>query len=322
MFIRLDASKVPHKQRHEYAALAVRRSAPFPDPEFDAAWAPDGTAAIWYWSRARATSLVAGEPAKRVRFVAEGPYVGHPRDMGVELLCLEAGFEARVWKEGKLYASRWWAQAPSHEQWKELLRGAGVQSPAAIELPEPIVTEHSLTPWNRQPIGVGALQFSGIEQHLPRVVLVAAAVALLGAGLEVGAIVRARIEIWQAAAASARLDAPLKRILAAREATDLASAEIDQILSLHELRPTISLMAEFTRLMPGDQWRVKRWSQPTPTALEITLVAPGSNPESLVSTLEGSSMFASVTTELGRNNEIVVRATVTASPTRHAGLAP
>lgn len=265
---------------------------------------------------------MAGDAAKRKRFVAEGPYVGHPRDNGVELLRLDAGFEARAWKNGRLYASRWWPEAPSHEQWRQLLRGAGIQSPPVIEVPEPIAAESLMSPWSRKPMGVSALQFSGIDQHLPRLVYGAALICLLGVGLELGAIARARVEIWQAAAASARLDAPLQRILDAREATDAASAEIDQMLSLHGLRPTTSLMAELTRLMPGDQWQVKKWSQPTPSTLEVNLIAPGSNPETLVSTLEASDMFASVTTELGRNNELVVRATVTASPTRRIGLAP
>ncbi len=172
----------------------------------------------------------------------------------------------------------------------------------------------SSAPWSRQAIDNGALQLSGLDQYLPKAALGLTALVLLMAGMEPGLIARAQADIWRARAAATRLDAPLKRILDARDASDRASEEIAGLLALHGLRPTTSLMAEVTRLMPATGWEVKRWNQPTPDAVEIGLVAPGSNPEQLVSAWEASPMFKNVTTELGGENELVIKATIVPAP--------
>lgn len=310
LFIALDAGKVPLKQRKAFAALAVRRAAPFPDPDFDAAWTPSGTAAIWYWSRARVEALAAGEPGRRRRFAAEAMYVGTPLAHGVELLRYPSGFEARAWKDSRLTASRCWPESPSSAQWAEFIRGAGQGARDATALPEARDATLSSTPWSRQATDNSALQFSGLDQHLPKAALWLAALVLLGVGAEIGFIARAQADIWRARAAATRLDAPLKRILDARDATDRAGEEIAGLLALQGLRPTTSLMAEVTRLMPGADWQVQRWNQPTPDTVEIGLIAPGSNPEQLVSAWEASPMFKSVTTELGDDNELVIKAVI------------
>lgn len=310
----MDASKAPRKQRGEFVALAVRRAAPFPDADFDVAWSADGTAAVWYWSRSRVAPLSASEPARRKRFVAEALYTGHPRQNEAEILQLAAGFEARAWKSGHLLASRWWPAVPTLDQWKTFLRGAGLAVSAGTPPPKPRPALFSAIPWSRQPAGAGKLELSGLDQYMPRIALGASAILLIGLGVEVGSIARAQLDIWQGQSAAADLDAPLKRILEAREISDTTGTEITNLLSLQGLHPTISLMAELTRLMPDQNWQLKKWTQATPDTLEVNLIAPASNPEALVSAWEASPMFSGVTTELGRENELIVKATVTRAP--------
>ena len=315
LFMTLDASKAPGKQRKEFAALAVRRAAPFPDPDFDIAWSPDGSAALWYWSRARVNALAAAEPGRRKRFVAEALYAGSPLEQGVELLQLDDGVEARAWKAGRLCASRWWQGLPSAGQWRDFVRGTGQALDPALPLPEPLAVMLADTPWNRQATGTDKLQLSGLEQYLPKAAFVLVAIFLLVTGAQLGGIVRAQVDIWRAQSTASDLDAPLQRILDARDAADQAVAEIDSMLSLHGLRPSTSLMAELVRLLPGKEWQVRKWNQPTPDTLEVNVIAPGSNPETLVSSLEDSPMFKGVTAELGRNNELTIKATITAAST-------
>ena len=307
----LDASKTPGKQRKEFAALAVRRAAPFPDPDFDIAWSPDGSAALWYWSRARANMLAAAEPGKRKRFAAEGFHIGSPLEQDTELLQLGEGIEARAWKANQLFASRWWPSSPSAEQWRDFLRGTGQLPEPFHPMPEPATARLTDTPWNRQTSGTEKLQLSGLEQYLPKAAFALGAMFLLVIGAQFGSIVRAQLDIWRAQSTAADLDAPLKRILDARDAAGQAGAEIDAMLSLHNARPTTSLMAELVRLLPGKDWQIRKWSQPTQDTLEINVLAPGSNPETLVSSLEDSPMLKGVTAELGRNNELTIKATIT-----------
>lgn len=311
LFMTLDASKTPGKQRKEFAALAVRRAAPFPDPDFDIAWSPDGRAALWYWSRSRANMLAAAEPGKRKRFAAEGFHVGAPLEQGIELLQLDEGIEARAWKANQLVATRWWPGLPSAEQWRDFLRGTGQFPEPSRPMPEPVTARLADTPWNRQASGTEKLQLSGLEQYLPKAAFVLGAIFLLVMGAQLGSTVRAQVDIWRAQSTAVDLDAPLKRILDARDAAGQANAEIDAILSLHNAHPTTTLMAELVRLLPGKDWQIRKWNQSTQDTLEINVVAPGGNPETLVSSLEDSPMFKGVTAELGRNNELTIKATIT-----------
>ena len=322
LFTTLDAGKLPAKQRPAFAALAVRRTAPFADPAFDAVWHADGTAAVWYWSRERAATLAADMPGRRKRFAAEALYIGHPEEQATQLLQLAAGVEGRVWKDSRLIASRWWPESPSLAQWREFLRGAGVVVAGDTTVAIPATLEPATSPWGQQPVGAGNLQLAGLDHHLPKVALGLSLLCLLAAGIELGGIARAQMDIWRAHSAATQLDAPLKRILAARDATDKAGSEIASLLALHGLRPTTSMMAELTRLMPDGEWQIKQWNQPTPDTLEVSLVSPSGNPEQLVAAWEASPMFESVTTELGSNNELVIKATVTSGGTRTAGVAP
>jgi len=130
-------------------------------------------------------------------------------------------------------------------------------------------------------------------------------------GTQLGSMARAQWALWQAEEAAISLDAPLARILDARQMAGAARAEVGELLALYGLRPPLTLMAELARRMPpGQDWQVRLWSQPVPDRLEVRLIAPGSNPEALVSALEASPMFAGVSTELGRANELVIRANI------------
>lgn len=299
--------------------MAVRRTAPFADVDFDAAWSADGTAAVWYWSRARVTELTVAEPGKRRRFVAEALYIGHPREDDVELLQLAEGFEARFWKDNRLLVSRWWPEQPTISQWREFLRGSGHATSASLKVPYSEASALQTSPWSRTPSSTGKLQLSGLDQYLPRVALALCCLFLLVVGSQLGSILRAQLDIWKAQSAASDLDAPLKRILDARETTDNASTDIAGLLALRAPQSTITLMAEFSRLVPGKDWQIRKWSQPTPDTLEVNLLAPGSNPEELVSALEASPMLQGVTTELGRDSELTIKATVTRPPALRKG---
>lgn len=313
LYMALDARKAPSKQRADFTRLAVRRAAPFSDPEFDVAWTGDGVASVWYWSRSRVTSLADAEASQRKRYVAEAVYAGQPQQDNIELLQLSGCVEARIWRSGKLVASRWWPSAPADEAWAEFLQGVGQTSHSSVQ-PSPSPAQLSKSPWSQKTSTAVTLQGMALGQYLPRIALVAGVFFLLSVGAEAGKIARYQAEAWRAGMASTRLDAPLKRILDAREASDDALANISRLLILRSPRASISLIAELARSMPKGQWTLKVWNQPTPDTVEVSIIAPGSNPEQLVSKLEASPMFENVSTELGRDSEVVIKATVTPPP--------
>ena len=232
-------------------------------------------------------------------------------EQGTELLRYPVGLEARAWKGGKVIASRWWPDLPSTTDWREFCRGAGIGGDNMLSIPEAREVVLTAAPWNRERVNGTTLQLSGFDQYLPKAAIILSLLFLSALGCELGFIARAQVDIWRSSITATRLDAPLKRILDAREATESHVTQIASLLALRSPRPSTSLMAEVARLVPGNNWQVRRWSQPTQDTVEISLVAPGSNPEQIVSALEASPMFKNVTTEIGDANSLVIKATIT-----------
>ena len=308
LFMEVNAARVPAKQRQDFVAMAVRRAAPYPDPDFGMTWLGDH-AVVWYWSRARVLERLGGQWPRRITCVPEALYVGQAHEDGAELLALEEGTEGRLWRQARLIASRWWPAPPDVGQWQAFLRGAG--SASSDEAPPP-ATRATIAGqrWN-QATGGSRLTLPGLDAHLPRLLLGLGVAATLMFSWQAGSALRAGIDIWRAQHAARDLDEPLRRILAARDRADAAQAEILALLSLRQGQPQYRLLAEVARLMQGKDWQLKTWQQPVPDRIEATLVLDSPDPEALVAAWESSPLFSDVRTELSRQqNEIVVRATV------------
>lgn len=310
LFLTIDASKAPGKQRRDFVGLAVRRAAPFAEVDFDVAWGADGHASVWYWSRDRVRELLAGETAKRVKFVAEPLYVGALKAESTELLALKSGVEGRIWRQSRLIASRCWPASPSEADWLLFLRSAGVAPGSDPSTPLASATTISRLPWGSVSSTSAKFRVSGLEQHLPHVALVVGAAFTFVLLTQLGSTVRARVDIWQARSASTRLDASLQRIMTARENADTDVDKINSLLSLREGRSQTQLLAEAVKLMPDGQWRIRIWNQTAPDLLEVTIVAPDANPEQMVAKWEASPAFEKVTTELGRDGEVTIKANI------------
>lgn len=314
LFSLVDAGKAPAKQRTAMVALAVRRAAPFADPDFGIAWFGD-TAAVWFWSRARALSSLTGEQAGNATFVPEALFTGTPSaESGAELLALTAGFEGRAWKQGRLVASRWWPEIPSAEAWRTFERGASL--PPTGSVPEPLSTQIAARPWPAMKADAGSFNLSALHQLAPRATLAIGAFATVMAGYEVGAIGRSLWTMQQAKAEAEALDEPLKRILTAREQADAYQAEIAKLLTLRAAHSQLALIAEISRVIPPGQWRLLQWQQPAPGRVEATIATTRPDPEALVAALEASPIFSEVSTALSsRRNEITISARTVATET-------
>lgn len=317
LFLAINVSKIPDKQRRGFVELTVRRAAPYDDADFDVSWLGDW-AAVWHWSRKRIVEGYGGELPARTRFASEGPYVGQVQESEgtrIEVLRLIAGFEGRIWRSGVLTASRWWPAEPTAEQWQLFLRGTGGAQLESTAPPTPVAAAINTRRWSRTTSRSQALQMSSLQAHVPRATLAVALAAVALFTWELGAIARAKIDVARANGQARNLDDSLKRILAARASADADLQAISALLALRQARPQHQLLAEVVRLMGGKQWRLHNWQQPTPDRIEATLALTRPDPEALVSAWEASPMFQDVTTELSRQqNEIVVRAKVSGAP--------
>ena len=308
LFIEVNAEKVPTKQRPAFVATAVRRNAPFPDPDFGLNW-EGGHACIWYWSRARVQDLL-GQPPSRIKYVPEALFVDQAHVDHVQLLALKEGVEGRVWKQARLVASRWWPASPELSAWSSFLRGAGIALDAGTGVPQPEAGTIAAAQWSASRASQGLL-LPEVGPYLPRLLLASALALTLVLGWEAGSIARAQTDTWRARSAAQDMDDALRRILEARSHADTYRAEIDQLLALRQGVPQNRLLAEYSRLATGKEWQIKLWQQPTPGRLEVTLAMKDPDPEALVSTWEASPLFKDVSTELSRQqNEVTIKAAI------------
>jgi hypothetical protein len=313
LYLHVDATRVPQRQREAYVALAVRRAAPFADPGHDILWCGDHACA-WYWSRARVRALAPDVSRHRAEALFRG---GLHRDDVVELLALDtqpaegesfnAGFEARAWRGGRLEASRWWPALPDARSWQEFLRGTGLDADAGM--PEP-----QSSPLLARPLdSAGArVAFAGRVGAQPQLIALAVATLAIAAVAWQGA--SALRVAWRAHSAERQIEslsAGMTRILDARERADASRARIDAVLALHAPASQTRLLGEVKRLTPGN-WQLMVWSQPSPEVLEVTLRAPAADVPAIVSAWDSSPYLQEVTPATSsRQDEVILQAKLT-----------
>jgi hypothetical protein len=307
LFLRVDAAKVPSRQRRQYVELAVRRAAPFPDPVIELAW--QGSHALaWYWSRSRVSELLPAVSSKD-RFRAEPAFIGGVSGTDAQLLTLPAGCEGRLWRDGYLVASRWWPTLPDDASWTVFTRGAGMD-PGTTPHPAPEAAVLGSQAWT---LGTSAGKPADwLTPHLPRLAMGLVALVLFAFSWQIGNGLRSLAGLSAANDRAAVLERELEPILQAREAAEAAKSEADTLLALRPPVPTLMLMAEASRLMQGSNGRVDLWAQPNPEIVEVRFTAQGMNSEAIVAAWEESPYFSEVTPTLSPQGDgMTLRAGVT-----------
>lgn len=316
LYLLVDGSRVPARQRAEFLSLAVRRAAPFADPEFDVLWLRDH-AAVWYWSRGRARESSGRRDA---RYRAEALFRGDVAAGDAEqLLELDvstaagdtrsAGVDARIWRQGKLQASRWWPQVPDPRDWATFVRGAGLPASTPIPGLQPApLRDRALSP------GAGRGELGGqLSQRVPVPLLAGTVAVLVGALLswQAAGVARAMWSTHLAEGWIAQLSARMEKIISARERADAAQARIDALMALRTPASQTRLLGEVKRLTPGN-WEMVDWSQASPELLEVTFVMPNADVAAIVAAWEGSPLFQGVTPASGRQpDQVVLQARLT-----------
>ena len=190
------------------------------------------------------------------------------------------------------------------------VRGAGLLP--AQEVSAAVDAPLAAKRWGTRPAArsQGLERLGEFDRWLPQAAFVIALAVVGVLSLQVGNIVRSQYESWRVARDAEALDAPLQRILAARENADRDLAASRQLLQLRGPQPISALLAEAARVTPGDGWRMQRWSQPTADRIEATLVMPRADPQAMVAAWEESPLFGAVVIELGRQDQVSIRAEV------------
>ena len=320
LFLHVDASVVPARERTGFVMLAVRRAAPFDDPELDIVWF-GSHAAIWYWSAARARELAGPLPA-RARIHAEAAHRGEVSvEDGVELLDLSQptslddaasnGIEARLWRNGHLAACRWWPGIPSESAWRVFLRGTGM--PSTLHQPEPVHAQ-----LHGRPLGGNNTQLDTLsgQLHAQWPLLAAGLGCLVAAAFcwQLAGIAHAHVENSKVKNRIGQLEKRLDSVITARNTADEASATAESLLRLRPPASQTRLLAEIVKITPPGDWSVMLWQQPGPETLEVTLKGNGLDATAIVNAWEQSPFLQDVTPATSnRPDELMIRARLSPS---------
>lgn len=294
LFLTVDASKAPARQRAEFLSFTVRRAAPFTDVAHAATWS-NNQASVWYWSQGRVNDLLGPQPYRVSHYMPEALLSGEPASEDrVDLLAMARGFSGRVWRGGRLIADRWWPDLPDHDAWISFLRSAGLPA-AAVPAASPAPIQAAS--WARQQRSRN-LALGDSALWMRRGAVLAGALACAVLGFEAGAGFRGLGDYWSSKKQQQALDQPLNRIIEARADAEREAGELQELLSLRAPRGQVQLLAEIKRIMPADEWRVFNWRQPAQENLEVTFVMENPDATALVAAWESSPMFTNVSSDV------------------------
>src|SRR5260370_4399122 len=164
------------------AALKAREWAPYAETGYHLHLTGEAARiGVWDAARVRDAMEALGVRPGRIAVVREPALEARGED-GLHLVgCLE-GVEGQFWAEGELKASRWWAEAPTPDQWLEFVRATGMVVHALPEVPLPEQPVWGSRAWSNSGAGL-ELERRGREAAWAGAALVLAAYAYLGGSL-------------------------------------------------------------------------------------------------------------------------------------------
>jgi len=116
---------IPIAHRDTVLGLKIRQWCPFQKYGIYIVWHKD-EAQVWVWDQARQQSAQSEANIKSARIFPESILRPHLAGEGVQFLKCFEGIEAQVWKNGCLFASRWWSNLPSQADWEIFQRAQGL----------------------------------------------------------------------------------------------------------------------------------------------------------------------------------------------------
>jgi len=263
-------ANVGRNELRDAAALKAREWAPYAETGYHLHLTGEA-ARIWVWDAARVRDAMQaiGVRPGRITVLPETALQARRED-GLHLVgCLE-GVEGQFWAEGELKASRWWAEAPSPEQWLEFVRATGMVVDALPEVPlteQPVWRSRA---WTNSGAGL-ELERRGREAALAGAALVLAAYAYLGGSLVRDA--RSLAEIDDRLGNAQHRAAP---VITDREQ---ALADLDYLSGFAKLDPypsQLTVLARVAENLPSNGAQLAAWSYQTGD-LQFTVFSPASS---------------------------------------------
>jgi hypothetical protein len=285
---------LPAAERLEALRVQVRTWQPFNESGYLLSLRGDtGLAMAWDRRSAQRDLEVGGRYAHRCRLIPE-PLLRKPAPDGAHLVRCIDGVEGQIWREGWLYASRWWPAPPNGHDWRLFLHASATSADdlAKAEPPEllvlPRVGKSCLT---LQALDGSNAQMRGLEGRL---------MALGGLAVVVGATALSRqaLELHQAIERAELATASLRQstavVLASRDQALAKAAQAKQMAAwLTEVQP-IEVLVHLSEMIGKSGAQIKEMDL-TGSKLRLGLqLSPQATRAGLVKDLQAGGWFKSV----------------------------
>lgn len=270
------------------ARLAAKARTPIRDPQVHLDWHDDWIG-VWSWPRSVMDHALDFEGRAFPETVLQNP------DTGPRLVSCMDGYEAQVWENGILFASRWWPNRPDSAAWRGFLRGAR----ALVDTPEAAIEQVT---WSaapaRQPLALQlvALRNTGWRDAAAIALILLAAPTLFFTGQLV------HLQLQKSALSSevSGLQAVTSELGAARGRTQQAVAELNAYANRIDRVHPVELLAVFAETTAQFETDLEEFAV-RQNELSIVIAAPTDfAPARLVEALEALPAVTGVLLEPGR----------------------
>lgn len=307
---RLAFPQLAPEQRAAALRLAASRALPSEGGRWVARW-QDEVAQVWLVDPTRLAGI---DPAATL--VPESGLRPAPASAdATRLLAMREGVEGQVWREGRLFASRWWPSAPDAAAWGRFLRSASL--PADDVAPPPVESlPLADAPWGRAD---ERLRWSATQ--LERAFWRALGI---GVGLLLG---------WQLVATAAWgiagrwQDAELDRVrrdsmplIEAREAAEAAHARMAAYVDLTRTPVDHALLADLKGGLPEDA-RLLSWYRDA-GRLRVEVQSATADPRVFVQAFRAHPLLSGVVANPGEPGRMLLEVDLDAPAASVAGATP
>ncbi len=286
----LELAAVPENARRGFLDMQVKRLSPWPRPAYYAAAGEteveQDRVPVWIWNADWEAGLreTLPEPMRHARAFPE-PVFLTPAESGVVAHCCESGIDYQYWQDGKLLASRWSAQALPREDLDYFSRDCG-QPLQSLE-PANDAKLRATAPWSEP----GFTWRSLLRDE--RLMMVSIATVLLFAMfLELGLVAAAGILTWRSESNAETLQEQLGTRLQYRLQAERLHSRSEQLAALLPAYSQIEVIAEFTRLLEGQEYELREWDYAA-GGVRVLVYNSALDGREIIRRLESSDLFSS-----------------------------
>lgn len=245
-----ETAALPRNRRRQAARLHARAASPYVSADVALVKA-GGDFGVWWWDRERIAALLAARDGVTTQPLVRPETLAQPPGEGWRIVRLEPGYEAQLWRGGRLLASAWRRERYDAAAWSafaRLQRDAG-DAPAAPPAPETLPVAFDGEAFSLARTEITREQALALAGGGFAFLMIAATLFLAGQGLRLSADsdqIEAEAAELRAAtpagALTAGLEANRRKLAAFREIEErtsplsAAGAAIG-ILAIHDLEP-------------------------------------------------------------------------------------